>query len=404
MVSDWSWDVSLTYSTSTYERRRPDVSRSAFQQALVTGAFNPFASALTANPGDEAFNAPEVFDLFSVDATLRAKQQIYVADAVVSRELFSTDAGPVELALGGQYRRETLDQDVDPFTEAGDLLAVGQDNDSFVARNTAAVFAEASVPITEAINMQLALRYERFSGGTDTLNPKVALTWAPNDAILLRATYGTSFRSPELVEFGATTSSSARVDDPLTPAADPVTFSTQIVGSPDLQPESSENYQVGFVLTPADGLSLSVDYFSFEFTDKIERERAQEILEANPNDPRVLRSAITGAITGFAPLSFINVGSEIFRGIDAELKWDIDLGDMGALTLNGAVQYVTEFEERDKDGTVLSTALGYPETSAILGATWSYGSGSLTVTGRHFGGYDETESLSFGSHSGPVTV
>jgi len=397
--SKWSWDASLTYSTSTYERRRPEVSRSAFQQAIISGAFNPFASALTAQPGDAAYNSPETFDLFSVDATLKAKQQIYVADAVIKGELFSIGAGSVEVAFGGQFRRETLDQDVDTFTEAGDLVAIARDNDNYVDRNALAFFTETLVPVTETLNLQFALRYERFSGGTDTLNPKIAASWDLDDAIQLRASYGTSFRSPELVEFGASTSSSARVDDPLTPAVDPVTFSTQIVGSPDLKPESSENYQFGFVASPTQNLNISVDYFSFEFTDKIQRENAQDVLDANPNDPRVLRSEANGAIIGFAPLTFINVGSEIFRGVDVAVNWDITLGENGKLLLSGAAQFVTDYEERETDGTLISSALGYPETSIMLAATWEHEIGALTVSGKHYGGYDETATLSFGSHS-----
>lgn len=89
---------------------------------------------------------------------------MWVADGLVTGELFDMEAGPVGFALGTQYRRESLSYDYDEFTNAGDRLFVGQASDFDNTRDVYAVFGEVAVPVSEDLDVQLALRFEEYGG------------------------------------------------------------------------------------------------------------------------------------------------------------------------------------------------------------------------------------------------
>src|SRR5690606_30709995 len=40
-------------------------------------------------------------------------------------------------------------------------------------------------------------------------------------------------------------------------------------GNPDLDPETADTYTIGFVMTPIDGLDVSLDYFDISIEDRI---------------------------------------------------------------------------------------------------------------------------------------
>ena len=392
----WSVNASYTHSRSRFERRRPEASRSAFQAAINSGAFNPFGSAFSANPGSAEFNTPEDYALFSVDATLEALQKQDVVDAIVTGELFELGGGIAQLAIGGQYRKEYFRKTVDSFALADDLLLSAKDSNSLIERNARAIFAELGLPLFTGFNLQLALRHESFSGGNSTTDPQIGAIWEVTPWLALRGNYATAFRAPELVQFGGSTLGSAIVDDPNTVAVERINLSTNIVGNSALKPESAESYQFGAVLRPLDGLRISVDYFDYRYSDQILAERAQDVINGAPNGPRVIRGT-NGAILGIGDLQFINVGESTVRGLDVSADWRLNIADAHRLLFNVAGQFVTDYREEAIPGRPATSAYGTPEISLLGSATWDSDFAALTITGRYFGPYEE-----FDSNPGPV--
>ncbi len=67
------------------------------------------------------------------------------------------------------------------------------------------VLPEQEIPLMQALNTQIAARYERFSDiEDDVLKPKVAIAWEVTDWLHLRAGYAEGFRAPNLEQINAT--------------------------------------------------------------------------------------------------------------------------------------------------------------------------------------------------------
>jgi len=67
-------------------------------------------------------------------------------------------------------------------------------------RDIWSAFAESSYDFTKLVNLNLSLRYDNYSDLGSTLNPKVGLTYRYSPNLLVRASAGTGFRVPSLVE------------------------------------------------------------------------------------------------------------------------------------------------------------------------------------------------------------
>src|SRR5690606_9144455 len=131
------------------------------------------------------------------------------------------------------------------------------------------------------IEASAALRYEKIGSDLNTTNPKVGLLFTSNDnRVTLRGSYGTSFVAPSLFQlYGNIGAGGALTDCPVT--VNPVCTGganlriTQITtGNPNLKPQTSDAYSLGFTVRPLDGLTVSLDAWRYKFTDLITTEAA----------------------------------------------------------------------------------------------------------------------------------
>ncbi len=210
--------------------------------------------------------------------------------------LFRLPGGAVKVALGTLLRREDYRDDyatsaVPQFLRKGD-------------RNIRALFGELVVPLVSASNridgierlqLSVAGRYEHYSKFGSTFDPKLGLLWSPLTGLRLRASYGTSFRAPLLSQ------ASGVYNAILFPAQllylDP--SKGQGVGlvlqgtNPDVGPETSRNWTIGGDFSPEflPGLTLSANYYSIRFDDRIARATSTIVVIGNPAfEPIVDRS------------------------------------------------------------------------------------------------------------------
>lgn len=187
--------------------------------------------------------------------------------------LFDVPAGPVRVALGIEGRREWYRE---AFSTKTINLPVRQ------SRNIAAAFIEAQLPLFSSINrrpglerllLTAAARYEHYDGFGSTFDPKVGLLWSPAQGLTFRASYNTSFRAPLLSETAGAYSAI------YVPAALVFINPAQASGvalalggsNPDVGPERSRSWTVGGELAPpgVPGLTLSLNYYSIRFSDRI---------------------------------------------------------------------------------------------------------------------------------------
>ena len=128
----------------------------------------------------------------------------------------------------------------------------------------------------ESLELSLAARYDDYSDFGDTTNPKIAVRWEPIESLAFRASWGTGFRAPSLAQIGLGPSQESQFFVDTYGCADNPTYCAStdykiiFSGNPDLQPEESENFNVGVAWKPIDRLGASVDYWDIKQDDKID--------------------------------------------------------------------------------------------------------------------------------------
>ena len=216
---------------------------------------------------------------------------------------FNSWAGPVDMALSGDVRRQSYEltsstspTDIIPCTglRFGNCVTGSTTNwlNSFAPRSpvkqTATEAAiEFNVPLLKdktlfrAMNLNTAGRYTRYNNNPNdplltaryinALTWKVGITWTMTEWLTLRAARSRDIRAPNLYDLYtpvAVTPNSLTVDylQPTTPLTSPA---TQSGGNPDLKPEISHTTTLGFVFRPSSSLNMAIDGYDIKITDAL---------------------------------------------------------------------------------------------------------------------------------------
>jgi outer membrane receptor protein involved in Fe transport len=368
----WGYDTGFRYSQIKNTTTGQQVSISRFNRILNQAdpifnpaspqyigtpvAFNPFGDFRVPIPSNDASIEfarvhPRDIDtskLATLDAT------IYTTD------LFDLPAGGIGFALGGQFRRESLNEDPDQLNINGDIAGNSAIARARGGRKSYAIFVETSIPIFgeknavpgfHALDINAAGRYEKFlNNNTDVAVPKVGVRWQPFDeSLTLRFTWGLGFREPSLEElYSAPISDIQPSHDPMNGGAFEPETTTLIQSSPNLAPEDSETFSGGFVWTPkfVPGLTISTDIWQIERTGVVQsafldavlaRELAGTLLPGE----RVERLP-DGTITRIV-VSNRNEASQKANGVDFGLQYQLPTS-FGTFTSLTQVTYLNSFE------------------------------------------------------------
>ena len=164
---------------------------------------------LFCDPSAFTCNDPLTLDYISSHRTLNQRQTFNEAGATFDGPLFDLPAGPVRVAVGGDYLTQHYNfSGIDGSTSfRGDASpSISPDGQSF---NVWATFAQVNVPIVSEANalplvrsleFEVSGRIDGYSNVGTTKNPKFALNWNVGEGLSLRASMGTSFRAPTFAE------------------------------------------------------------------------------------------------------------------------------------------------------------------------------------------------------------
>ena len=174
-------------------------------------------------------------------------------------------AGELMLAVGAEYREETISDNPDDQFLRGDVFGT-EATQANGARDNTSIFAELSIPVTETLNVQVAIRHEDYSDFGTTTDPKVVFIWTPTDELSVRGSFGTAFRAPSLSQIGlGSTDESPRLVDTVRCAAvgnvdqacELFEYTARLDDNPDLGPEESKSYNLGVICE----VSEDIDFF-----------------------------------------------------------------------------------------------------------------------------------------------
>lgn len=306
LPNGWKMSAYASYAQSR-ERNLTDriVNEAILSEALgtvpddPTTAYNPSRDGFFNPYGDGSANSATVLSAIGsgfLDA--RNANDITTGNLQADGTLFDLPAGAVNLAFGINVRQEVFGADYTAFFY--DPVPVA-DAPIQYDRRIWAGFLEARFPLfgpenaragLRKLDLSLAGRIERYPDFGSTANPKIGVTWSPVAGLVLRGSYGTSFRAPNLSQLrntvGLATTSLAN-------ASGASALVLQLGGgNPELKPERAKSWTIGAEIEPSvlSGLRLGATLFRTLFEGRIDRPVARDFRNSliNPDLAPFVRS------------------------------------------------------------------------------------------------------------------
>ncbi|MFM7293687.1 MAG: TonB-dependent receptor domain-containing protein, partial [Burkholderiales bacterium] len=407
---DYKVGVSTAKSTADSVLKDGYMRATDFNTLLASGLVNPFLfpgqtqtpAAMAAIQAAKATGTK----LFGGEATLKQ------FDGSISGELYKLPAGAIAAAAGFDFREESY-----KFSDGSSSGPAGGVRDApfdaefpKVSRKIRAYYAEAVFPILKNLELTTAVRRDKYSDFGTTTNPKASLKFTPFDVLALRASYNEGFRAPSFFQLYTATSESpipGNVADPVLCPQNPgnPTFCAirpngRSGGNPGLRPESSKQWSFGFVVSPADWVTGSVDLWQVRRKDIIYSLTPQTVVANFTTFPGNLVRGATGRLDepgGYIRAGYVNADGDILRGLDfsAEAKTKLGSGKLSA-TFNGTYMdfartrvfitqpYTDLVGIQDPNFTTL-----YIRWKHTLSATYSQGPWNFTATQYFTGRYND---------------
>ncbi|MGC8384742.1 TonB-dependent receptor plug domain-containing protein [Pseudomonas aeruginosa] len=118
-----------------------------------------------------------------------------------------------------------------------------------------------------SLEVDVAVRHEKFSDFGSTTNGKFATRYQFDPRVALRASVSSGFRAPSLVQEHYTgLSVGPTIALGLLAANSPA---AKMLGADELQPEKSTSFNLGLVLSPWENVGLNIDAYQISIRDRI---------------------------------------------------------------------------------------------------------------------------------------
>jgi iron complex outermembrane receptor protein len=379
--ADWNWDLA-----SGYGRDFIDVS--------TIDSTNLSLYALNGVPPPSSF----------YDGSFKATQWTSTID--INRDFDVGLAGPLNVAFGGEYRREAFALGAGvpaSYYGAGAASYPGFNpvDAGIHSRTNDAAYIDLAAKVFDQLRLDAAGRFEHYSDFGDKTVGKLTGRYDFTPQVAARGTVSTGFRAPTLAEEYYTTTN-------VSPTSAVVQLAPNSPGARDLglgsglQPETSTNYSFGTVFTPVPELTSSLDLFYVIVKNRIvptgtlnaalngvvvAPEISQAIIDnGNSLDPQVVATGQT------AVSLFTNGVNTKTKGVDFALDYLTDLAKLGKVdwsigaTYNDTTAYDIRGGTPQLAGQPLlnATAISYLTTAAPryvlnFGAQWTLNRLSINV-------------------------
>jgi len=364
----WNWNVTFDYGhTARTQFDEHEIDIPALQAAIDSGV----------NIFDQAAVGAQL-RAFGVDANVayHKYETLRQISGGANGDLFSLPAGPVQLAFGMLYRKQSMNYTVDPravldpVTANCEILQEGCGSPGRGSDDVKEAFAETLIPLLSkvpgaySLNVDLGVRYSDYNSAGSTTNGKVAIEWRPVQDLLVRGTAQQVFRAPNLDQlYDGRSLIQPALNDPcigLTAAElaqhpnacqyVPVNWSgndieqvntyysgSNVVGR-SLKPEHGKSMDFGLVYDPswAPGLNTSVDFWHIYLYDTLVAIDGPTVVQscydnnASPFCPFIHRySTGTPGQVFYIDTPVVNLGTLSTSGIDFTLNYAIPHFNLG---------------------------------------------------------------------------
>ncbi len=319
----WDFDAALLYSKQDNTREQEGRVRKSLLTSAIANQTYRFGKT----------NTPEGIASVASTAVNTGESTITSVDLRASRDLFEMSGGKAAVALGVEARRESLEAVPDDVYGTGDYIGLVA-NGASGSRNTYAFFAELGLPVLKSLELQAALRAEKYSDFGNANTGKLGFKWTPMKGMLaFRGTAATGFRAPSISQISNSfvlsfhsfaerrIVDSLRCDNSLavpvtigspgtnvnvprdcnvlgftpgpTGIANPGNIPTVVGGNPNVKAETSRSFTLGMLLEPTKDIDLALDAWYFERNNEIRVQRGADIMDAYNANPATPTSQIT---------------------------------------------------------------------------------------------------------------
>ena len=349
----------------------------------------------------------EVSDLDQYNANLKHttlnddRMNMQKIAAGMQWNMFEMAGGTASTYFGVETFDVNYRADVDAQSEAG-LVGGSAGNSAQGSRSVNAVMAEAILPVTDYLEVDLAVRYDNYDDFGSEVSPRVGATFTMIDNLVVKASYGQGFRAPDLSDlYGATSFSAESAKDYYGCSLDGVSeadcpdrqFDTYIGSNPDLMAETSETMSFGLEYTYDNNWVAKVNYVTLELQSAVEYVSAQDMLNVDRNtggnNPQVDRNAL-GAVTEIRA-GYQNAVNDVQRqSVDLALDGTIhESDDYGTFGFRGEATKYLKFETETEFGSgILGDAvdtLGFPEWRSSALISWTMGNWGANISTSYIG-------------------
>ena len=439
---NWNWEAAYNHSQYKADVAMPRIKADAANRFFLGErlGYDDDGYAIYAADPTRLFTplTPAEFASIATMSTFRPKaENDNVSATFDTPALFSLPAGDVGFAGALEYGRQSYAINPDPLALTADAYFGPQYGDGSASRNRWSAAGELRIPVLSTLQASLAGRYDQYRYGGQ--NPgkftySMGLEWRPLDTLLVRSSYGTGFRAPDMHYLFAgndyyrkvsTDYFACRSEEPGYSNGDCYDdgswdTSTRDVysGNRELEVETSKSFSAGFVWSPFNGFDLAVDYYQIKVMNQV-RVQDRELLRTQEaacrlgttdsgatvdiNSPtcqdvlaRIVRDPATDTITSvlFQP---INIASEETSGIDiaASYRWQTATADDFRFNANYTWVRRHNFQQYPGDPTVDmlhydtcnsdTQCVALPRVKANLGISWDKGAWGASLFGNYLG-------------------
>ncbi|WAC62220.1 TonB-dependent receptor [Pseudoxanthomonas sp. SL93] len=433
---NWNWEAAYNHSQYNADVDMPRI-RAAAANRLFLGeqqGYDADGYAIFSPDPARLFTplTPAEFASIGAMSTFRPKaDNDNLSFTIGTPALFTMPAGDVGFAGAIEYGTQSYEINPDPLALTADAYYGPRYGDGEGDRDRWSVAGELRLPLLSSLEASLAGRYDRYKYGNK--NPgkftySMGLEWRPLDTLLVRGSYGTGFRAPDMHylfagdDYYRTLSTDyyqCRTDEPgFTDGEcyddgtwDINTFDVY-TGNMDLDVETSKSFSAGFVWSPFANFDLAVDYYRIKVSNQVQSQSREQLRidEANCrlgttdagvpvdiNSPtcidaiaRVIRDA-DGYITSvrFAP---INIANEETSGVDVTASYRLQTASAGDFRFSGSYTWTDEHTRQQYPGDpeedmldVSFSATTLPRQKGNLGLAWDKGTFGASVFGNYLG-------------------
>lgn len=346
LLNDYEWEASVAYNKIDYTEKSPNIILSVLNNYIDTGEldlFKPVPQEIV-----DASSYLRVREAFSKNTTFN-----FLVSGDTNLEL---NGGMVAFAALVDWANEEYNDQSDPITTLGDNFDGASSGGG--ERDHYGIGAEFLFPILENWEVNLAGRFDNYDDDSDVgsaFSPKISTAYRPIDSLLLRASWGRSFRAPDMQRlFGAETIVFDTVNDPVTGLQVP-SVELRVGGNVELEEEEGENINLGVVWEPLEDLTLKVDWYNIELENIVSEPTAQFLLnscgadQTGPFCDQIHRDAAGTLTGGYIELGAQNLSFQEITGVDFTVEYDLDVGEWGDFKFTGLLAYVDSLETKLDD-------------------------------------------------------